>query len=98
MNEMAVINFGDEKAYIEVEENAHFQNNGGRGKDGDLQIDASQMNQLVKVGRVILGELKQFEADEAEVSFGIKVGGEGSFFFAKANTEAQFSVKLVWKK
>lgn len=102
--EMAVINDGEEKAYIEISKNSKTSNYHDNAKwraddNGVIQFDASQMNQLVKVGKAILGELKQFEADEAEVSFGIKAGGEGSVFcFAKASAEAQFNVKLTWKK
>lgn len=103
MAEMAVISLGGEQAYIEVssqEENCYeYHNNASRNEKGMLQIDGSQMNQLVKIGKALLGELKEFEADEAEVSFGIKAGGEGSLLcFAKANAEAQFNVKLTWKR
>lgn len=100
--EMAVISLGDEKAYIEVstqKKSGEYHDNSPRNEKGMLQIDGSQMNQLVKVGKTLLEELKQFEADEAEISFGIKAGGEGALLcFAKANAEAQFNVKLTWKR
>ena len=103
MVEMAVISLGEEKAYIEVspqKENPYeYHDNAPRNENGMLEIDGSQMNQLVKMGKALLGELKEFEADEAEVSFGIRAGGEGSLLcFAKANAEAQFDVKLTWRR
>lgn len=102
--ELAVINIDGEEAYIEVSkevsnDSSYHDNTRRTDDDGRLQLNASQMNQLVKVGKTLLGELGQFDADETEVSFGIKAGGEGSVFcFAKANAEAQFNVKLTWRK
>ena len=36
--------------------------------------------------------------DEMELTFGLKATGEGSLVVAKAGVEANFSVKLTWKK
>jgi hypothetical protein len=37
--------------------------------------------------------------DEVEVTFGLKATGEvGSFAVAKANAEANYKVKLTWKR
>lgn len=105
--EMAIINFGNDQAYIEISPreqggyNSGYSNNkkSEHSSDDMPQIDATQMQKLARVGGFILGELKQFQADETEVSFGIKASGEGAFFcFAKASAEAQFNVKLTWKK
>ena len=39
------------------------------------------------------------QADEVEVSFGLKASGElGSFMIAKVEAEANYSVTLKWKK
>lgn len=107
LTEMAIIDFGEDQAFIEIsprEQNKSADNYSDNRKNGSSHndrphIDASQMEKLARVGGFILGELKQFQADETEVSFGIKVSGEGAFFcFAKASAEAQFNVKLTWKK
>jgi len=36
--------------------------------------------------------------DEMELTFGLKATGEGALVVAKAGIEANFNVKLVWKK
>jgi hypothetical protein len=36
--------------------------------------------------------------DEAQMSFGLKVGGETGLIFAKGSTEATFVVTLTWHK
>lgn len=35
---------------------------------------------------------------EAEIEFGLKVGGETGIIIAKGTTEANFALKLVWKR
>ena len=51
---------------------------------------------------VLLTKLKSLHdaPDETEVTFGLKATGElgGSFVVAKAGLEANYSVKLTWKK
>ena len=103
--EMAIIEFGEDQAYIEVSprecrsSSGEYSDNVKDNKKNKIpHIDASQMGELARIGGFILGELKQLQADEIEMSFGIKVIGEGAFFcFAKASAEAQFDVKLTWK-
>ena len=51
----------------------------------------------MRAARVVLNKLKELAPDEAEVTFGIKVGGETSWLVAKGSTEANFQVKLRWK-
>ena len=51
----------------------------------------------IRAARVVLDKLKELAPDEAEVTFGIKVGGETSWLVAKGSTEANFEVKLTWK-
>lgn len=36
--------------------------------------------------------------DEMELTFGLKATGEGALVVAKAGVEANFNIKLVWKK
>jgi Trypsin-co-occurring domain 1 len=36
--------------------------------------------------------------DEMELTFGLKATGEGALVVAKAGVEANFNVKLIWKK
>jgi hypothetical protein len=38
------------------------------------------------------------EPDEIELTFGVKVTGEGNMAVAKTGAEASYEVKLVWKK
>ncbi|MEJ2749020.1 MAG: CU044_2847 family protein [Anaerolineae bacterium] len=55
-----------------------------------------------KAANVLLTKLKSLHdaPDEVEISFGLKATGElgGSFVVAKAGLEANYNVKLTWKK
>jgi hypothetical protein len=51
--------------------------------------------------QTIIGKVKGLSEppDEVEVTFGLKAAGEfGSFAVAKASAEANYTVKLVWKR
>jgi hypothetical protein len=48
---------------------------------------------LVKVAELV----RQLAPSEAEVEFGLKVGGETGIIIAKGTTEVNFAVKLTWK-
>lgn len=52
----------------------------------------------VDAARVVIEQVRRAAPDEAEVSFGIKVSGQANWFIAKAATEANFEVRLAWKK
>jgi Trypsin-co-occurring domain 1 len=41
--------------------------------------------------------LKEMSPDEAEVEFGLKIGGETGVIIAKGTVEANFSVRMSWK-
>ncbi|TDD75367.1 hypothetical protein E1293_28420 [Actinomadura darangshiensis] len=51
----------------------------------------------VRAARVVLERLKEAAPDEVEVKFGIKVSGKANWVVAKASTDANFEVKLVWR-
>jgi hypothetical protein len=42
--------------------------------------------------------LKELSPDEAEVEFGLKMGGETGVVIAKGTTEVNFTVRMTWKK
>lgn len=48
---------------------------------------------LQKVSRV----LKELAPDEAEVEFGLKVGGETGVIIAKGTAEVNFVIRMSWK-
>jgi len=54
-----------------------------------------------KAALVILGQLRGLHdsPDEIEIAFGLKASGElGSLVVAKSGVEANYSVRLTWKK
>lgn len=52
-----------------------------------------------KSAMVIVDKMRELGPDEVEVTFGLKVSGElGNIVVAKAGVEANYSVKLRWKK
>lgn len=42
--------------------------------------------------------LKDLAPDEAEVEFGLKVGGETGMIIAKGTAEVNFVIRMSWKK
>ncbi|USF25763.1 hypothetical protein N510_000675 [Firmicutes bacterium ASF500] len=70
--------------------------NGNGGGKNDL---TEQLQNLIKNAQYIIDQLKILTPDETEVNFGVKVNGEGRLLcFAEVGTEAQFSVKMIWKQ
>ena len=53
----------------------------------------------VKTGaQMIIDELCDLELEEIEVTLGLKMTGDAGFVIAKASAEANFSIKVKWKK
>ena len=54
------------------------------------------------IKKTAMGLRKMFDdaqADEVEITFGLKASGElGNFLVSKSNLEGSFQVKLLWKK
>ena len=53
---------------------------------------------IVGAARLLLDGLKAVSPDELELTFGVKATGKVNWVVAKAETEGNFGVKLVWKK
>ncbi|MFG2555902.1 CU044_2847 family protein [Streptomyces sp. NPDC048581] len=51
----------------------------------------------VEAAQRILAQIAELRPAEVEVSFGIKVSGTANWLIAKAASEANFGVKLVWR-
>ena len=70
-------------------------------KSVDNTFDTAVDN-VRNAANVLLKKLKSLHEapDEMEITFGLKATGElgGSFVVAKAGLEANYSVKLTWKK
>lgn len=71
-----------------------------RSGDGTITVAASAIEQAFIRVRPLLEnirkELQTFEADEYEVDFGLKLS-VGAFWFI-ASGEANFNVKMTWKR
>ncbi|WP_333738132.1 CU044_2847 family protein [Streptomyces sp. IBSBF 2806] len=51
----------------------------------------------VEAAQRVLAQIAQLRPAEVEVTFGIKVSGTANWLIAKAASEANFGVKLVWR-
>ncbi len=86
----------DIKTQIEVSGEG-YANNGPGGVSGTIRLK-EELAPLLKVAEYIVNQINNMSPDETELSFGIKVSGEGSALcFAKVGAEAQFDVKMTWK-
>ena len=75
-----------------------FKNNGPGGVGGTIRL-REQLDPLLKIAEYIVNQIKNLSPDETELSFGIKASGEGNALcFAKVGAEAQFDVKMTWKR
>jgi hypothetical protein len=52
----------------------------------------------VAAARVLLDRVKEIGPHEVQVKFGIKVTGTANWLIAKAATEANFEVTLIWSR
>ncbi|GAA2464341.1 CU044_2847 family protein [Winogradskya humida] len=51
----------------------------------------------VAAAKVLLEQVRDIAPDAVEVKFGIKVTGAANWVIAKAATEANFEVTMIWK-
>jgi hypothetical protein len=51
----------------------------------------------VDAARVVLDRVKAAGPDEVKLKFGVKVSGTASWFVAKAATEGNFEIELMWR-
>ena len=47
--------------------------------------------------RKIVHLLKELGPDEAEIEFGLKIGGETGVIIAKGTAEVNFTIRMCWK-
>ncbi len=86
------------KTQIEVSEKEGYTNNGPRRVSETIRL-REELDPLLKIAEYIVNQIKGLSPDETELSFGIKASGEGSALcFAKVGAEAQFDVKMTWKR
>ena len=79
---------------FEVEAGPGF---GPAGADAIVGNLAEAAAPLVAGARVLLEKVRESRPDEVEVKFGVKVTGTANWLIAKAATEGNFEVTLIWK-
>lgn len=100
MSKIVTIMLDEVETSIELPEETdntwHLDNSGDESDNNDL---TKQLDSLIASAHHIVKRLEKLSPTEAELSFGIKVGGQGKLLcFAAVNTEAQFNVKMTWRK
>jgi hypothetical protein len=93
---------------VEVEEDDLGLAKGGRlGEAVEDTVEEVQtrfedaMNAVRQNAQIIIGKVRGLadSPDELEVTFGLKAAGElGNFAVAKASAEANYTVKMTWKR
>jgi len=56
------------------------------------------LEQIKPVAQTVLSKLGSLCADEIGVEFGVKLGAKAGVIIASADTEANFTVTLTWKR
>ncbi|GAA3371875.1 hypothetical protein GCM10020367_24470 [Streptomyces sannanensis] len=79
---------------FEIEPTGGYQPVGAEQILGRVQ---EAMQPAVEAARTVLDQVARLRPSEVEVSFGIKVNGSANWVVAKAATEANFGVKLIWR-
>src|SRR5260221_4516387 len=74
-----------------------------RAGRGDQVIKAKErfgdaLEQIKPVAQTVFSKLGSLSADEICVEFGIKLGAKAGVIIASADTEANFTVSLTWKR
>ncbi len=74
-----------------------------RAGRGDQVIKAKErfgdaLEQIKPVAQTVFSKLGSLSADEIGVEFGIKLGAKAGVIIASADTEANFTVSLTWKR
>ncbi|MFG2421483.1 CU044_2847 family protein [Streptomyces sp. NPDC048448] len=73
--------------------------------DGFHQVGAGEVagrvrdavRPAVEAARAVLDQAAALRPDEVQVKFGVKVNGTANWLVAKAATEANFEVSLLWR-
>ncbi|MFD7878953.1 CU044_2847 family protein [Streptomyces sp. NPDC059766] len=79
---------------FEIEPPSGFQPAGAGRVIGGVR---EAITPAVEAAGLVLDKAKQAAPDEIEVKFGIKVSGTANWMIAKAASEANFEVTLVWR-
>jgi hypothetical protein len=71
---------------------------GIRREDGTIDLD-SALSGVKEAAAQVLQTIRSIAVppDSCEISFGVKLSGSMGAIIAKASTEANFTIKLVWK-
>jgi Trypsin-co-occurring domain 1 len=74
-----------------------------RAGRGDQIVKAKErfadvLEQIKPVAHTVFSKLGDLSADEIGVAFGIKLGAKAGVVIASADTEANFTVSLTWKR
>jgi Trypsin-co-occurring domain 1 len=74
-----------------------------RAGRGDQIIKAKErfgdaLEHIIPVAQTAFSKLGSLSADEIGVEFGIKLGAKAGVIIASADTEANFTVSLTWKR
>jgi hypothetical protein len=69
-----------------------------RKEDGTIDLDGALAG-VRQAASQVLETLRSIavQPDSCEISFGVKLSGSMGAIIAKASTEANFTIKLVWK-
>ncbi|MBW8487307.1 CU044_2847 family protein [Actinomadura parmotrematis] len=68
------------------------------GTDEIVERVRVAVDPAVRAAQEVLEQLRRVSPDEVEVKFGVKVSGKANWMIAKASTEANFEIKMLWRQ
>ncbi|GAA0905268.1 CU044_2847 family protein [Virgisporangium aurantiacum] len=98
---MAVEDDQEGVAVFEVDDNiaSDLELASGDGTTARARMSLEQALSQVRPALAKVTELvRHVSPSEAEIGFGLKIGGESGVIIAKGTTEVNFTIRLLWKR
>lgn len=103
MNELIAVTLDDDDAAVVFETESELIGSDLELAAGDAGVVArarvsleEALSQVRPALSQVVDTVREMKPDEAEITFGLKVGGDTTVIIAKGTAEVNFAVKLKW--
>lgn len=100
--EMPLDDSGTERAVFEIDDDlmgTDLELAAGDGAIARARVSVHDaLNQVRPTLSRVAEAVRELKPDEAEIAFGLKMGGETGVIISKGTAEVNFTVRLVWNR